>query len=145
MYGYNQNYNQYGYQPNYYTDQLSQLRNQPMQQPAPQQNNNGLIWVQGETGAKSYLVAPNTTIMLMDSESSKFYLKSADASGMPMPLRTFEYKEIVQGATPPNLTNNTSEFDLNKFVTRDELNEILANMTAQETPKRKKKDEAENG
>lgn len=117
-----------------------------MQQPAPQtQTNNGLIWVQGETGAKSYLVAPNTTIMLMDSESSRFYLKSADASGMPMPLRTFEYKEIVQGVTPPNLTNNTSEFDLNKFVTRDELNEILANLTAQETSKRKKKDEADNG
>ena len=146
MYGYTQNYNQYGYQPNYYTDQLSQLRGQPMQQPAPQtQTNNGLIWVQGETGAKSYLVAPNTTIMLMDSESSRFYLKSADASGMPMPLRTFEYKEIVQGVTPPNLTNNTSEFDLNKFVTRDELNEILANLTAQETSKRKKKDEADNG
>lgn len=145
MYGYNQNY-QYGYQPNYYTDQLTQLRNQPMQQPAPQpQTNNGLIWVQGETGAKSYLVAPNTTIMLMDSENSLFYLKSADASGMPMPLRTFEYKEITQGTAPQNLANNTADIDLNKFVTRDELNEILANLTAQETPKRKKKDEADNG
>lgn len=145
MYGYNQNY-QYGYQPNYYADQLTQLRNQPMQQPAPQpQTNNGLIWVQGEAGAKSYLVAPNTTIMLMDSENSLFYLKSADASGMPMPLRTFEYKEITQGTAPQNLANNTADIDLKQFVTRDELNEILANLTAQETPKRKKKDEADNG
>lgn len=149
MYGYNQNY-QYGYQPNYYADQLTQLRNQPMQQPmqqpAPQtQTNNGLIWVQGETGAKSYLVAPNTTIMLMDSENSLFYLKSADASGMPMPLRTFEYKEITQGATPPNTAITPPEIDLNKFVTREELNEILANLTVSEQAKRKKKDEADNG
>ena len=81
----------------------------------------------------------------MDSENSLFYLKSADASGMPMPLRTFEYKEITQGTAPQNLANNTADIDLNKFVTRDELNEILASLTAQETPKRKKKDEADNG
>ena len=50
------------------------------QQQAPQ---NGLIWVQGEQAAKSYLVAPNTTVQLWDSEEKVIYLKSADASGMP--------------------------------------------------------------
>lgn len=48
-----------------------------------QQQNNGIIWVQGEAGAKSYLVAPNTTVQLWDSESQVIYIKSADASGMP--------------------------------------------------------------
>lgn len=60
------------YQPNYYQQY----------QPA-QQNNSAIIWVQGEAGAKSYLVAPNTTVQLWDSESQTIYLKSADASGMP--------------------------------------------------------------
>lgn len=76
-------YNHYpsSYQPTYYPSA---------------QTTNRWDWVQGETGAKSYLVAPNTTVLLLDSENQRFYLKSADASGMPMPLRTFEYTETAQ-------------------------------------------------
>ena len=48
-----------------------------------QNQSNSIIWVQGEAGAKSYLVAPNTTVQLWDSEQNVIYLKSADASGMP--------------------------------------------------------------
>ena len=156
MYGYNYAYG--GYNNPYYSnpvpDNLQQLRNnnqmqQPMvQQPQPQpQTNNGLIWVQGEAGAKSYLVAPNTTIMLMDSEQNRFFLKSADASGMPLPLRTFEYAEITQNGneTAVNASKTDLNIDLGKYVTRDELNEILANMTAtSDTKKTAKKAEKEN-
>ena len=60
-------------------------QNQMPQQPVqPSMNqNNGIIWVQGEAGAKSYLVAPNSTVQLWDSESQVIYLKSADSTGMP--------------------------------------------------------------
>ncbi len=106
------NYPYYGYQPMGYSqpvpDQLTMLRqnqyqqqamSQMMQQPAqqPQQSvSNSIIWVQGEAGAKSYLVAPGSTVMLLDSEGSTFYLKSTDNSGMPMPLRIFDYKERME-------------------------------------------------
>lgn len=53
----------------------------PVQQPQNQQS--GIIWVQGESAAKSYLVAPGSTVQLWDSEEKVIYLKSADASGMP--------------------------------------------------------------
>ena len=53
-------------------------------------NTNALIWVQGEAGAKSYLVAPNNTVTLWDSESHTIYIKSADATGMPS-IRTLDY------------------------------------------------------
>ena len=89
-------YNNYfptGYQPMYYPQNYQQSQPAPQIQPAQQSGSSGLIWVQGEAGAKSYLVAPNTTVMLMDSESDVFYLKSTDASGMPRPLRVFDYKE----------------------------------------------------
>lgn len=156
MYGYNYAYG--GYNNPYYSnpvpDNLQQLRNnnqmqQPMvQQPQPQpQTNNGLIWVQGEAGAKSYLVAPNTTIMLMDSEQNRFFLKSADASGMPLPLRTFEYAEITQNGnnTAVNPPKTDFNIDLGKYVTRDELKEILANLTATgDIKKATKKAEKEN-
>lgn len=62
-----------------------------------QQYNSGIIWVQGEAGAKSYLVAPNSTVQLWDSEAPKIYLKSADVSGMPS-IRTLKY--TIEGEEP---------------------------------------------
>ena len=113
---------------------------QQIQQPQPQpQTNNGLIWVQGEAGAKSYLVAPNTTIMLMDSEASKFYLKSADASGMPLPLRIFDYKERTTAAQQDFggfVAAESVNFD--NFVTRKEFDELKASIASQTTAKKTK-------
>lgn len=139
-------------------DMLGQLRGQQMpmqqpmqmQQPAPQPQSNGIVWVQGESAAKSFPVAPNTTVMLLDSESSVFYLKTSDASGMPLPLRVFDYKERTQNGSvlPVNAPNSDSDIDFNNFVTRDELNEILANFSINSQPKKaekKTKGDTENG
>lgn len=107
------------YQPQFQGNYQTQIPTQP-QQPQ-QQNNNGLIWVTGEVGAKSYLVAPNQSILLMDSEGDRFYLKSTDGAGMPT-LRTFEYKEVTQNAqTGANTGNKTMN---EQFVTREEYNAL---------------------
>lgn len=115
----------------YYNPYQVQYANQmQMQQPVvpvqaqqqPQQNNNGLIWVQGETGAKSYLVAPNSTVLLMDSENQRFYLKSSDASGMPLPLRIFEYTEKAQNT--PNNAPVSQTMDLSSYATKAELDTL---------------------
>lgn len=123
------------YQPQYMSQM--QLTQPSMSYTPPQQNNNGLIWVQGEAGAKSYLVQPNTTVLLMDSESQRFYLKSSDASGMPLPLRIFEYSERPQNA--PNQASNTQTVDYSTFATkaefeafRNEIEGILNRRTNQE-------------
>lgn len=63
----------------------------------PQNAPSGLIWIQGEAAAKSYLVAPGSTVALFDSESQTIYLKSADASGMPS-MRVLDY--TIRGAAP---------------------------------------------
>lgn len=103
----------------------------PTQQMA-QQGNNGLIWVQGEAGAKSYLVAPGNTVMLMDSEGERFYLKSADASGMPMPLRIFEYKECTEvPSKDPSATVTAQNVNFDNFVTREEFEQRMASMASQ--------------
>lgn len=139
------------YQPNYYggrqdamnqyAPQYQQMQPQmqpPMNQPMPtqptqaQQTGNGLIWVQGEAGAKSYLVAPGNTVMLMDSEGSRFYLKSADASGMPMPLRIFDFKERTDApGNAPQAPVGAETIDINKLVTRDEFERRMASMAQQ--------------
>lgn len=136
MYG-----NHYGYQPNYFNptgampDTLSQFKT-PYQ--PPQQNNNGLLWVQGEAGAKSFLVGPGQSVLLMDSESPRFYLKSADTSGMPLPLRSFEYTEVSAGQPAPKEDGP----DTPEFITRAEFEERLAQLS--KSPKKVKED-TDNG
>ena len=71
-----------GYQPMYYpTQNQQQFQNQPQVQAPP--INNSIIWVQGEAAAKSYPIAPNSSVPLWDSEANVIYIKSADMSGMP--------------------------------------------------------------
>ena len=69
----------------------------PSQQNSTQQN--ARIFVQGETGAKGYLVAPNSTVVLWDTESPTIYIKSADTSGMPS-MRVLDYQERGVQETP---------------------------------------------
>lgn len=119
------NYGNYQPMPQPYPDRLAQLQNQYQQlvntpQVQMPQVNQGLLWVSGEVGAKSYLVAPNSTVLLMDSDASRFYLKSADNAGMPN-LRVFEYNEVTN--TPQNAPQapNLDEKSLDgKYVTRAE-------------------------
>ena len=82
---------------------------QPMmyQQQQPQQT--GLIWVQGEAAAKSYLVAPGTTVALWDSEEKTIYLKSADASGMPS-MKILNY--TIHGDDPTRKEEYATKADL---------------------------------
>lgn len=83
--------------------------------------NGGILWVQGEAGAKSYLVAPGNTVQLMDSEANRFYLKTVGADNMPHPLRIFEYKEVipVESQIPPSPAN---------AVTREEYDALKVQM-----------------
>lgn len=98
------------YQPLYYPQQYQQTQ-------MPQANQStGIIWVQGEAGAKSYLVAPNTTVQLWDSEENVIYLKTADSSGMPS-MKILDYT-IRESNSSPRLKNNTD------YVTKTELHEM---------------------
>ena len=107
-------------QPSAMPDQLAQLR-QNYQQP---QQSAPIIWVQGEEGAKAYLVAAGNSVLLMDSENSVFYIKSTDASGMPQPLRVFDYTE--RGKQAPQKPETVDD----KFVTRAEFDALRARFDA---------------
>lgn len=134
------------YQPMYYQNyQQPAFQNQQLQQPA--QTNSNLIWVQGEAGAKSYLVAPNNTVQLWDSERQTVYLKSADASGMPsMKILDYTIREAAPAAAPaPVAPANPPAYALKDDV--DALyNQISAlraeidSMTAKKAPPKPKKE-----
>ena len=147
-------YNNSPYYSGFATPYMYPLNNQ-MPSPAPQQfppqesqSNGGLVWVQGEAGAKAYPVAPNKTVMLMNSEGSEFYIKSADASGMPLPLRVFDYKERLNATTSDFKapTSDFSELD-GKYITREEFEQRMASIASQCQcrNKAKKKEDVNDG
>ena len=123
--------------PSYY--QAPYINSYQPQQPytqyqMPQQTNpqaqNGIIWVQGEAGAKSYLVASGQSVLLMDSENATFYIKSTDPSGMPLPLRIFDYTERNSVQTPPE-TPVFSGTDMTNYITRQEFEEKISQLFSQ--------------
>ena len=97
-------------------------------QPMSYQNDSGNIWVQGEAGAKSYLVGPGRSVTLWDSEAQTIYIKSADQMGMPS-MKILDYtirgQEVPKTAALINTPANEnyvlkSDFD----ALKDELSEL---------------------
>lgn len=110
----------YGYPYNNYMPQY-----QPMQPvtpvPQPEQKpENIYAWVKSDEEISNYLVAPGKSVLLMDTRSSKFYIKSADASGMPMPLRVYEYKENT-----PQAAASENPLNIGEYVKREEIDSII--------------------
>ena len=99
------NYNPYlqNYQPNF----------QNTQQNTPTQDER--IWVQNETSAEAYLLAPNGFARLWDSSCNRFYEKRADATGRPLPMDVYEYSRVL-----PKLATSNSDVDK---ISMDDINE----------------------
>ena len=87
----------------------------------PSSPSNDIIWVQGEAGAKAYLVAPNTTITLWDSESPTIYVKSSDSRGIPS-MRILDFTE--RSLASPNAPNFNFTPSPNKTPISDEINAL---------------------
>lgn len=132
-------YGGYQYQP-----QTQYQPQQQYQQPQAQyQTSQTINWVSGETGAKAYAVAPGASVLLMDSEQSRFYIKSADASGMPLPLRVFDYTERQQQTQAP--AQVAQPINTQDYVTRKEFDDLLARLEERKQAPRKKKEEVSDG
>lgn len=107
-------FNQYNPYPQY--NQMPQ--NQPN---FSSQRENSIIWVQGVEAAKSYLVAPNSTVQLWDSEAQVIYLKSADASGMPS-IKILDYTiRDTQAPQSQAITEGSLASDVKALKERVEL------------------------
>lgn len=80
---------------NYFNPMYPQQPNQNYQnnyiQPTQQTVYHPLTFVSGIEGAKAFIVNPNQTIYLIDSDSDKLFIKSADSNGR----YTIQTKRIV--------------------------------------------------
>lgn len=103
------------FRPNY-------LQQPQVQQSQAQQNTGGIIWVQGEAGAKAYPVAPGNSVLLMDSENAVLYVKSTDTTGRPLPMEIYDLVKRVDVA-PVQVVNQQllTKDDLLQYVKESEL------------------------
>jgi len=101
---------------------LNQAQNTYMA-PTQTTSDNGIKWVQGEAGARACAINPGTSAVLMDSERDVFYIKTTELSGMPRPLRIFEFKEITSESQ-----ESTSKIGQTSFVTKDEFEQRLSKL-----------------
>ena len=103
-----------GYAPAYYPQQMQQPQMQ-MQQPMVQpQTSTDIKWVQGEAGAKSYMVAPNTSVTLWDSEAHTIYIKSANSAGLPN-------MTVIDYTIRDEASQNKNSAPQGDFATKDDI------------------------
>lgn len=118
-------YYQNPYYPQPMPDNLMQMRQQQMMQPAPPpvpQNpvaTGGVQWVSSEQEARGYLIAPNSAVALWDSTAPTVYLKQSDASGKP----TLKIYDLVERAETPRTAPQEKGVE---FVTREEFDRLAA-------------------
>lgn len=150
-------------------DQLSQLRQNPLPQPQMiqqsqmvqtlpqnQQNGpmsvsnqgNGIIWVPNYAAANDYLVAANNAVALWDQNGPFVYLKQADSTGKPT-IKVYELveRDPNQQSAPqqqiqlPDFDQFVKRDDLRKLVTREELDDIIADRLKKPSRVTSKKEE----
>jgi len=103
----------------------------------PQQPQNPIIWVKGEQEANNYLIAPNSTVPLWDSDTETIYLKQSDATGrvsMKILRYTIEEPKIETGEP----SNYVTKEDFESFA--DKLQKQLDKLM-ESKPKAKFKEE----
>lgn len=148
----NNDYLRYNYPNSYYQNQQQFNPNQQYNQINQNQSSNGIIWVQGESGAKSYLVAPNCTVQLWDSESQTIYIKSADASGMPSikildyTIRDDQKQKTNENTNQVNVNNNSDlETEINGLnekieIMEKEINQLKNILVSKSNQNKKRSD-----
>lgn len=105
------------------------MMNQP-QQTSQSQCTHGLIWVDGEVGAKAFQMPnnmpANQPIALWDTNDTVIYLKSVNPMGMPNPLQRAHYtlEEAKSGVRTQGYSGDPEkreEPDLAKYVRKEDM------------------------
>ena len=105
-------------------NQFAQPYQQPMQtNPAPMQTQptNDMLFVLNENEASAYPVAPNNSVVLWDKNNKTFYIKTANAQGIPS-MQIYDFKERVQTHENAPKTHECTCGD--KYATKEQINDL---------------------
>lgn len=133
------------YYPQPMPDNLMQMRQMQMMQQMPAQASQqqpmqtSVVWISGgKEEANGFMVAPNSRVIIFETNSTVFHIKERDASGTPIPMRTFNYTEESE-----NKPRDTKKND-DKFVTRKEFDALAALVGEIKGKKKRKVEEDED-
>ena len=106
--------------------QLATPYQQPIQtNPAPMpiqtQQTNDMLFVLNENEASAYPVAPNNSVVLWDKNNKTFYIKTANAQGIPS-MQIYDFKERVQTYENAPKTHECTCGD--KYATKEQINDL---------------------
>lgn len=120
MYNYNNNpyYNTYGGYTQPYTPTPQYNNYQTQQQTQPQQTYIPLTFVNGEVGAKAFIMQPNSTIYMQDSDSDKLFIKKSDAQGKST-MRKFKLVELDEN--DQTIENKVQKDMSSNFISKEQL------------------------
>jgi hypothetical protein len=97
----------------------------PIQTPTPfmqsQSSGDTMLWVLNENEASSFPVAPNNSVVLWDKNNKTFYIKTANAQGIPS-MQIYDFTERIENPskTPVEHTCTCGE----KFATKEQINAL---------------------
>ena len=109
--------NQGQYVPQYQTP----IQTNPAPTPMQTQPTNDMLWVLNENEASSYPVAPNNSVVLWDKNNKTFYIKTANAQGIPS-MQIYDFTERIEKAQNEPTTHKCTCGD--KFVTKEEFDAL---------------------
>lgn len=95
-----------------------QFQSTPFLPQAQQQQS--IQYVNGKQSAESYQMGANSSVILMDSNRSRFYVKQTDASGMAT-IKSYDFKEATDDKPTEYVTK--AEFEAYKAKMKGARNE----------------------
>lgn len=158
-------YNAYQpYPTNSYQQQYSQAYQPQYNMPqngasyAAQQQPVGIVWVDGEIGAKAYQLPQNWPVNapmpLWDTNDTIIYLKSTNQMGMPNPIQKVRYTMEEAPRMAPAMSNQAAlpagetvmqQPNMDEYVKKDELERMKAELKAAMASNMEMKGEKGNG
>ena len=109
--------------------------------PVPAPQNSGIIWVSGKSEADKWAIAAGSAVALWDQNNPVVYLRQADSTGKPS-TKVYDLVERID-----NLPQQPAQpgIDMTQYITRDELESILAERLKRSAAKpAKQKEDTEN-
>ncbi|MBR5823622.1 MAG: hypothetical protein IKY67_05735 [Paludibacteraceae bacterium] len=102
------------------------IQQMPMQTPTPfmqsQSSGDTMLWVLNENEASSFPVAPNNSVVLWDKNNKTFYIKTANAQGIPS-MQIYDFTERIENAQNSPTEHKCTCGD--KFATKEQLNALI--------------------
>lgn len=87
----------------------------------PTTQNGTIEYVNGIEGAKAYFMQPNSTKLLLDSDSQFFYIKKSDMQNKAT-IKVFEYREVETDGAKPKETK--PDIDLSGYVKKKDFDSL---------------------